>query len=163
MFGATLLLYTSGMFSSGSRIMTTSAFLTASLTSATLMPAASTLDQEAPPLRAVADDGDVLALDQAQIGVFVVVDLHVVCSVGSCECPKNPGRLFKGIAGMSDCGQSDAQDALAAPDPAGPGAHGFEDGSAVDGFDEGIELGRVAGQFNGVSLVRHVDEIGRAS
>jgi hypothetical protein len=28
-------------------------------------------------LRAIADDGDVLALHQAQIGVLVVVNLHV--------------------------------------------------------------------------------------
>jgi hypothetical protein len=28
-------------------------------------------------LRAVADDGDVLAFDEAEVGVFVVVDLHV--------------------------------------------------------------------------------------
>jgi hypothetical protein len=77
--------------------MTTSAALTASaLTSATFRPAFSTLGQEAPPLRrptttftplslrfcawawpcAVADDGDRLALDQAQVTVFVVINLH---------------------------------------------------------------------------------------
>src|SRR5690606_15404006 len=34
-------------------------------------------------LRAIADDGDLLALDQGEIGVLVVIDFHVVprCSV----------------------------------------------------------------------------------
>ena len=77
--------------------MTTSAPLTASPTSATLRPAFFALSHDAPPLRrptvtltprvvqvlrvrmalrAVADDGDLLALDQRQVGVLVVIDLH---------------------------------------------------------------------------------------
>jgi hypothetical protein len=61
-------------------------------------------------------------------------------------------------------GGSDPQDALAPADAAGAGAHGFEDGGAVDGLDEGIELARIAGEFDGVALLGDVDdEIGRAS
>jgi hypothetical protein len=85
------------MFSSGSKIMMTSAALTASLTSATLRPAFSTLAHDEPPLRktngdftsrlrqvlcvcmtlrAVADDGNVLAFDEREVAVFVVENFH---------------------------------------------------------------------------------------
>jgi hypothetical protein len=85
------------MCSSGSSIITMSALFTASATSATLRPAFFALSQDTPALRrptgdlhagfvqvervrvalrAVAEDGDLLALDEREVGVFVVVDLH---------------------------------------------------------------------------------------
>ena len=77
--------------------MTTSAAFTASAISATFRPAFSALAQDAPllaqtdgdldaavvqvlsmrmALGAVADDGDGLALDEAEVGVLVVINLH---------------------------------------------------------------------------------------
>jgi len=47
---------------------------------------------------------------------------------------------------------SDAQDALAAAYAARAGAHGFEDGRAVYGLQEGIDLGLVAREFYGVAF-----------
>ncbi len=38
---------------------------------------------------------------------------------------------------------SNPQQALAAPDAAGAGAHGFQDGRLVDGVQEGVVLGLV--------------------
>src|SRR6266705_1675140 len=95
MFGSTCSLYTWAWCSSGSRIMTMSAPSIASPTSATLSPPFFALSQEAQPyrhldpgllqvlrvrvaLRAVAEDGDLLALDERQVGVFVVIDFHLI-------------------------------------------------------------------------------------
>ena len=85
------------MCSSGISIMTKSAAFTASATSFTCRPAFAAFAQDGPPLRrptvtfmpdslqvermrvtlrAVADDRDLLALDQGKIGVFVVIDFH---------------------------------------------------------------------------------------
>jgi hypothetical protein len=85
-----------GMFSSGNRIMTTSAPLTALATSSTLRPplrlvpgsaalAQTNGDLDAGilqvlgvgmALRAVTNDGDLLALDQGEVGVLVVINFH---------------------------------------------------------------------------------------
>src|SRR5262249_56957041 len=51
----------------------------------------------------VAHDGDLLALDEGKVGVLVVIDFHL-------------------LPLSSD---SDLQYPLAAPDPRGPGPHGF--------------------------------------
>jgi hypothetical protein len=86
---------------------------TASATSATFRPAFSTLDHDGAALaqadgdldaavvqvlrvgmalRAVADDGDVLALDEAQVGVLVVIDLHG--SLRCCQWPPSARAPF---------------------------------------------------------------------
>ncbi len=113
------------MCSSGMSIITRSAPFTALATSATLSPAFFALSQEAPPLRrpdgdldagvvevlrvrvalrAVADDGDLLALDERQVGVFFVIDFHVGFSVKLCRMrsprpmPDAPVRTVSRIA-----------------------------------------------------------------
>ena len=45
--------------------------------------------------------------------------------------------------------KSDAQDALTAADAAGAGAHGFQDGAALDGFQESVVLALVARELDG--------------
>ena len=55
-------------------------------------------------------------------------------------------------------GPSHPQNALAAPDAAGAGAHGFQNGAAVNGVQKGVVLGLVAREFDGVALVGHVDD-----
>src|SRR5687767_15346106 len=86
-------------------------------------------------LRAVADDADLLALDERKIRVLVVIDLHCF-----------PRKKL------------DSQDAVAAPDATRPGAHGLDDAAGLERVDEGVELAAVAGELDGVGVVRDVDD-----
>src|SRR5258708_30776828 len=85
-------------------------------------------------LRAVADDRDLLALDERKVGVLVVIDLH-------CFSWK----------------KLNAQDAITAADAAGTGAHGLDDRALVERLDEGVELAPVAAELDGVGVVGDVD------
>ena len=55
-------------------------------------------------------------------------------------------------------GVLDAQDAFAATDAAGSGSHGLEDGRAIDRDQEGVELGRIARELDGVALFSDIDD-----
>src|SRR3970282_1290627 len=93
-------------------------------------------------LRAVADDADLLALDQREVGVLVVVDLH--------EIPPGSGKTKMGSVPILWLA---AQNAVAAADAARAGAHGLDDRALVERLDESIELAAVAGKLDGVGVV----------
>src|SRR5262245_51466059 len=86
-------------------------------------------------LRAVADDRDLLPLDERQIGVFFVIDLH-----GSLRSPLDP------------------QHALAAADARGSGAHDLENHPRLERLQERIELLAWTGELDRVALVGHVED-----
>src|SRR5690606_29551730 len=91
-------------------------------------------------LRTVADDGDRLALDQRKIAILVVKNLHGVL------------QKFNGFS-------LKFQYTFATPDARHAGAHGLENGAAIERIDEGLDLSLVARQFDGVDLVGDVDDM----
>src|SRR5690606_39129306 len=91
-------------------------------------------------LRAVTDDGDRLALDEGQIAVLVVVNLHGVL------------QKFNGFS-------LKFQYTFATPDARDACAHGLKDGTAIERVDEGLDLFLIAGQLHGVDLVGDVDDV----
>src|SRR2546426_7595876 len=88
-------------------------------------------------LRAVADDADLLALDERKVGVLVVIDLH---------CPPEKTKTLN------------PQYPVAAADAARSAADRFDDAALVQGLDERVELAAVAGQLDGVGVVGDVDD-----
>ena len=70
----------------------------------------------------------------------------------------NPRRFLKYNLN-NQMGDLDAVIALfAAADATGAGAHSFENGAAVNRFQERIVLRQVARQLNGVALLSHIDD-----
>ena len=50
-----------------------------------------------PALAAIADDGDLLALDQIEIGVAIVIDAHVVSFLVECQIGRPCGRRLRSV------------------------------------------------------------------
>src|SRR5690606_1514868 len=87
------------------------------------------------PLRTIADDGDLLALDELDVAVLVVEDLHLIprwCS--------------------------DFQYAFAARNTRCASADRLEDGRLVERIDECVELAPVACQFDRIGLVGDIND-----
>src|SRR5262245_28827799 len=97
-------------------------------------------------LRAVPHDCDLLALDQREVCILVVIDLHRA-SFCSGAAPSMRRRW-----------KSNAQDAFAAADTGAAGAYGLEDRRPVDGLQERIELAGCAGQFDRVRALGDIDD-----
>src|SRR5690606_924360 len=87
------------------------------------------------PLRTIADDGDLLALDELDVAVLIVEDLH-----------------------LTPRWCSDFQYAFAARDTRCPGPDGLENRRLVERIDECIELAPVARELDRIGLVGHVDD-----
>ena len=83
----------------------------------------------------------------------VVLAVLIVRTGGGLGARPRWGPLVVTAVGLAVTGL-----ALAAPDAAGTGAHGFQDRRAVDGLQKGVVLGLVAGELDGVALFGDVDD-----
>ena len=120
-------------------------------------------------LRAVADDGDGLALEGVEVGVFVVVNRGghgVILRVTLCRVrvewsSSEHWRLRFALAPATR--RSELASPLAAVDAAdhgdAAGADQLDDAEGAHQVDEGFDLFFLAGDFDDHLLGRHVDDL----
>src|SRR5690606_21774776 len=96
-------------------------------------------------LGAVADDRDLLALDDGEIAIFIVENFHGITPVAGLTA-----FLEKVL---------DAQHFVATGNPGDTAAHDFQNRGGPDGLDETVQLVGGTCQLDGVDAGRHVDDL----
>src|SRR5690606_14598139 len=96
-------------------------------------------------LGAVADDRDLLALDDGEITIFVVENFHGVTPVAG-----HAASLEKVL---------DAQHFVATGNPGDTAAHDFQNRGCPDGLDETVQLVSGTCQLDGVHAGCYIDDL----
>ena len=176
--------------SSGVSIMMTSAHLAASATSITLRPSFSAflargralaqrdghvldagiaqVQRVRVALAAVADDRDLLGLDEIDVGITIVINAHgFLCSVGLCDVRLCAAlRMQRRLAGLAyyraggECLAAPLDARRPAADGGDAGARHLDKAELGHDLDELLELARLAGHLEHEMLGRGVDDLG---
>src|SRR5690606_4151425 len=96
-------------------------------------------------LGAITDDGDLFALDNGEVAVFVVINFHGISSDKS------------GLSGHFKT--SDTQYLVTTGNPGDTTAYGFQNRRGADGLDETVQLPAGSRYLNGVDAGCHIDDL----